>query len=91
MGEDQRINKIGDLVHYNGVRETWLIIKQKVNGYSYTGMKYESVEDVSNWHKRESVILELAASMCVKDIFLTQIMQAELSEWFIGKGVISGR
>lgn len=87
--------QVGDLVTYilgNGedTRQLWMVIKINRGSGTLTVMRYTSVDDIKHWQSREIKPQDAWNIAVRKELFQTQLMQAELHDWFMTKkGVAS--
>lgn len=84
--------KLGDLVTYilanalgEDTRQLWIVIKINRTSGTYTLMQYKGVDDIRCWNTRESKIQDAWNVAVRKELFHTQLMQAELHDWFLGE------
>jgi hypothetical protein len=87
--------KVGDLVTYiinspEDARQLFMVIKVNHLHGTYTVMRYSSIEDFTHWHNRDIKIQDVWKPGVRKELFQTQLMQAELHNWFT-KGVVSAK
>lgn len=80
--------KPGDLVSCaspGNIHDSKLFMVIAKSQYGFTLMEYNSIEDFTQWYKRNSKIHHCLASSVRKDLFQTQLMQAQLHDWFLSK------
>lgn len=88
--------KLGDLVTYipgtlyannsadaEDTRQLWMVIR--ITYATFTLMQYTSVEDIKDWRKDARKIQDCYKIAVRRELFQTQLMQAELHDWFLQK------
>lgn len=85
--------QVGDLVTYTmgsgeEIRQLWMVIKINRSSGILTVIRYTSVDDIKHWQSREIKPQDAWSIAVRKELFQTQLMQAELHDWFMTKKVV---
>jgi len=87
--------KLGDLVTYisgqgEDARKLWMVIRLNRGIGVYTLMEYTSPDDIRCIHNKPLKIQDAWNVAVRKELFQTQLMQAELHDWFLKRKEVGG-